>query len=209
MLELTQLRSAVDADFDHLIQLYTDAFPASERKSTSTLHRMLHDASYRFFVAKREETFVGFAIAKHCAGKEVALLEYMAVSPGHREQGLGRELYKAVAGMLRRTSPALLIEVESDHLPGPEQASQARRKAFYHRQGARQIAGLHWLMPAVADTEPPPMDLLLHSDTTSMISKTTLRHWLQSIYVEVYDQPANDARIQAMLALLPDSILLL
>lgn len=200
-LEFERLETADSARFDSLVAMYADAFPASERKSTAALRGMLQEEQYAFFLALRSGV-VGFAIVRSLCGGSAALLEYMAVSPDLRGNGVGAQM---VAAMAREYAP-LLIELESDRDGEEDREARSRRKQFYRRQGAREIAGLQWMMPPVHAATPPPMEMMAIGVAGETVSRETLRVWLTGIYVEVYGQSVEDARIEAMLSVLPHTI---
>ena len=104
----------------------------------------------------------------------------------------------------------LLMEVESDRFPSPEQIDRSRRKEFYRRLGCREIEGLRGLMPPVTREQPPPMEMLVHSEgLPEAIEKERLRRWLAACYEQVYGVAADDPRIEAMLRELPESVRLI
>jgi hypothetical protein len=169
-------------------------------------------ADYRFTLARDPATNhpAAFAITFH-GSPDVALLEYLAVSPTHRSQGLGSALFRHVASSL---PCPLLIEVDSPESPGPDQPLRHRRLSFYRRLDCLRLAGLPYLLPL--PTNPPPMWLLLHPPTQSSalspqswLPLPTLRTYLTTLYTRVYHQPADDPRVPAMLAGLPDPLPLL
>lgn len=208
-LSLRRLDNIHDPDFAELLALYTAAFPAAERKSVDVLQRMLANPRYRFFVASAQGVCAALAIVALIEDGGAALLEYMAVRSELRGQGFGRLLFAETARtVLGPHGSTLLIEVESDHLPGPTQAQQTRRKLFYRSLGAREIEGLSWVMPPVADTPPPPMNLFAFAPHRSTLPKDTLQRWLARIYVEVYGQNEDDPRLFAMTRALPQTIAL-
>ena len=193
--------------FVQLLALYHDAFPPEERKPPETLHQMLASPHYRFWSTQRDQHLLAFAIVHISSVCDVVLLEYMAVHPAHRGQGLGRRLLQS---LLYETTLPVLIEVESDTPASSEQSPRTKRKQFYRSLGAREIAGLRYLMPQVSTGTPPPMDLLVvFPNPRQSLTKSSLLSWLTSLYTEVYAQSAADARLTAMLATLPDEIPLL
>ncbi|SNT38841.1 N-acetylglutamate synthase, GNAT family [Granulicella rosea] len=205
-LVLNCLEPAQETEFGDLVRLYEQAFPASERKPVEALRRMLATAAYHFFLAQEDGLTAGFAIVRVLDGGDAALLEYMAVAPERRGHGLGGRIVLAVAQAIGAPPAVLLIEVESDRVEGPEREQRSRRKRFYRSLGARELQELGWVMPPVAATPPPAMEMLAFASVSGSVSRGRLRRWLTGIYVEVYGQRADDPRIGAMLAGLPDEV---
>jgi ribosomal protein S18 acetylase RimI-like enzyme len=217
---IARLHTPDDPRFAQLLTIYTEAHPASERKTVDQLAAMITRPEYLFLVAEQpsesaapphpEKKVAGFAIALCLPNTDACLLEYMAIAPGHRNQGIGQYLFQQVLAHPELAGRFLLAEVDSDKLPCPDRADRTRRKAFYSRLGCREIAGLNYHMPPVSTATPPPMDLLVHHpDRPGSISKAAVKAWLTACYTAVYAMPADDPRIAAMLRDLPDTCVLL
>lgn len=101
---------------------------------------------------------------------------------------------------------ALLLEVESDRATGADQLLRARRKRFYLDLGAREIEGLHWLMPPQTATPPPPMEMLVMGSEEKCVPKARIEAWLRAIYVEVYGKQSDDRRLTEMISGLPEEV---
>ncbi len=168
---------------------------------------MLTRPDYSFWIAQRDAQVIAFAIVHASSTHSIALLEYLAVHHSLRGLGLGRRLLQHIFPVLLEAHRSVLIEVESDQAAAPEPSLLSRRKQFYQRFGAHQIAGLCYRMPQVSSGTPPPMDLLLYPAAPKQtLSRSTLRDWLTSLYVEVYSQSSADPRLTTMLASLPEEI---
>jgi GNAT superfamily N-acetyltransferase len=220
LLRTVRLHSPDDPRFAQLLAIYTEAHPASERKPVEQLAAMIARPEYLFLVAfsgaeqqdisDRIDAVVGFAIALCLPNTDACLLEYMAIEHDHRNRGIGQLLFREVLARPEIAGRFLLAEVDSDKLPCPDRAERTRRKAFYHRLGCGEIAGLSYLMPPVSTATPPPMDILVHHpDSPEYLSKNLLKAWLTACYTEVYGMAAGDPRIAAMLCELPESCALL
>jgi GNAT superfamily N-acetyltransferase len=166
---------------------------------------MLTRPEYLFLTTSDDSITTAFAIAICLDQTDAALLEYLAVDPAHRSRGHGQQLFQALTQRPELTNRTLIAEVDV-----PTDPTAARRKSFYRKLGCREIAHLTYLMPQVADTPPPPMNLLLYKPVLpTCIPKPQLQTWLECIYTEVYHQPIPNPRIDAMLTPLPDPIPLL
>ena len=108
----------------------------------------------------------------------------MAVSPARRGSGLGTALFGVAADSARGRT--LLLEVEA----GDEPAAR-RRKAFYRRLGCRELPGVDYRMPRVAEAAPPPMSLMAFGENGEAVERSVLRAWLVDIFRRVYAVPAR------------------
>jgi ribosomal protein S18 acetylase RimI-like enzyme len=206
-LETHHIHDATDPAFTALARIYSDAIPASERKSVEQLSSMLQRPEYIFLVASRENLVVGFSITLCFTGCDACLLEYMAVVAGRRSQGIGRYLFTELTKHPEVSGRLLLAEVDSDKTQSSYSIEAAQRKAFYRKLGCKEVEGLHYLMPPVTTTTPPEMNLLAYQQALpSTIERAHLQTWLQCIYVEVYGRAATDPGLEQMLKSLPDNI---
>jgi len=204
--DFRRLTTPADPAFATLLAIYTEAHPASERKPEALLRAMIERREYRVEVVLQGETIAGFGIVLDLPGADASLLEYMAIAPEYRGHGLGTLLYRH---LLPTPARFLLAEVESDHVASADRELRERRKHFYRNLGCLEIDGLDYVMPPVATTTPPPMNLMIHrASLPGSIARDRLRGWLEAIYREVYAVPVPDGRIDGMVAPLPEDIAL-
>ncbi len=206
-LQLERVISAGEPAFAELLAIYTQAHPASERKSPSLLASMIQRPEYQFLAAAEAGRIVGFSIVLCFPGSDACLLEYMAVERSQRGRGVGQRLFSMTRSWDALEGRFLIAEVDSDKGTSPDRADRTRRKGFYRRLGCREVAGLNYLMPPVSGAAPPTMDLLVwRAEMPPSIPKLRLRGWLEAIYTQVYSQPATDPRIDFMLQGLPGEV---
>ena len=179
-------------EMEALLAIYEKAIPLHERKGEDAVRAMATSPDHRVEVAIDAGGVAGFSLV--WVGTRVALLEYLAVDQGRRGSGLGAALFCRVAG----ASSPLLLEVEPDGEPGPDQAMRARRIGFYRRLGCRRVEGMAFQLPLPgAETT---LDLMVSGYPTATVGRPLLRRWLIDVYVGVYGCAADDPRIAAMLA---------
>jgi hypothetical protein len=186
-------------NFDGLAEvgrLYREAFPASERKPDAFLEDAAARPDYEVIHARSAAGFVGMAVLYRSLAHEVALLEYVAIAAAVRGRGYGRELCATIAA---RVGEPLLLEVESVLPDDPGDMLRRRRQEFYRRLGCLTVEGLAYLMPRVSAVSPPAMDLMIEGYRGKAVPVTTLRTWLEDIYVSVYGRRATDPDIDRML----------
>ena len=205
-LVLKRLQLSSEREFSDLLLLYEEAFPSSERKPAAVLRRMLAVEQYYFLLATENEVTVGFVIVRVLSGGTAALLEYMAVASSQRRRGIGGQIVLAAARTLNAPPLTLLLEVESDRIEDQDRLLRTRRKQFYRALGALELRNLSWIMPQVAATPPPAMEMMVLAPAASFVRRKELRQWLVNIYVDVYGQSADDPRIEAMVADLPEEV---
>jgi hypothetical protein len=160
-------------------------------------------------LAEDDHSLVGFSIVFVSDSESFGLLEYMAVDKSHRGGGVGSELFKETVAAMCRSNGAIpiLLEVDSDREPSPDQAQRRRRQNFYRGLGCRRIADCAYILPLPGENAPPEMDLLVYlSEPARTIRRAELERWLKLIYRDVYGCSADDHRIAIMLEGVSDPI---
>jgi ribosomal protein S18 acetylase RimI-like enzyme len=199
---VSRLDSSQAADFDALVRLYTATMPERERKPADEISRMLGRPDYRVFLLKEADSLLGYGIVFVPPGEALGLLEYFAIDAAQRGLGLGGKLFAHLAQKLARESQvaALLLEVDSDREPSPDQPIRKKRQIFYRRLGCLRIENLPYILPLPGKGAPPQMDLMVHfSNRPQSLAKPLLAHWLRLIYRDVYQCAEKDPRLAAML----------
>ena len=118
-------------DWLALYQLYRAAFPPSERKPFSIIARRHLAGRNDLWCLKRKGKFLGLAAMVN--GKDRVLLDYLAVKPRLRGQGIGTEALEK----LKEVYPeqGFFVEIESPFEPGEDQPQRQKRKRFYLHSG--------------------------------------------------------------------------
>lgn len=208
MLKL-QLITALDQRFEALCAIYCGSIALREQKSKADLAAMVSKPNYRLLLAEDDHSLVGFSIVFVADGESFGLLEYMAVDKSHRGGGLGSELFEETVAAMYRSHGAIpiLLEVDSDREPSPDQVQRRRRQSFYRRLGCRRIADCAYVLPLPGENAPPEMDLFVYvSEPAPTIRRAELERWLKLIYRDVYGCSADDRRIAIMLDGVSDPI---
>ena len=119
-------------------------FPASELKSLSAILSMYHKGLYDVLGAYQDDTCIGYALLYCPEGERLALLEYLAVEPQYRNQGIGSMLLCQLRGHYAETKDALLIECERPKA-APDEMEARKRIRFYTHAGASLTSVRIWL----------------------------------------------------------------
>lgn len=187
------------ADAADLLHIYNEALVPEERKPDEVIRQSLNRADYLTLGARSANGhLLGFASLYRSAAYPYNLLEYLATDQAARGQGIGAKLVQAA--LSATSNIPLLIEV--DAIPpsdGPD-AITRRRQSFYRRLGCLKFEGIPYRMPQVSAGTPPPMDLFIHPNGPApSITPNHLHAWLIDIYHHVYDRPASEAEINAIM----------
>ena len=146
---LTQLRRIYETDMK-------ESFPPAELKPLSAIEGMWQAGKYKpWCLFDDDDSLVGLGFL--WMGKPGwALLDYLCVSPGWRNDGFGSEILR----LLPQVEPGAVIFGEAEepsHAPDPAMAE--RRLGFYLRNGLRvagydtDVFGVHYKTLDLADRE--------------------------------------------------------
>jgi len=203
------LITALDQRFEALYAIYCESIGFREQKSKADLTAMVSKPNYRLLLAQDDSSAVGFSIVFVAGGESFCLLEYIAVDKSYRGRGVGSELFEETVGVVYRSHGAVpvLLEVDSNREPSPDQAQRRRRENFYRRLGCRRIADCAYILPLSGENTPPEMDLFVYvPGPAPTIRRGELEQWLKLIYRDVYGCSADDCRIAIMLDGVSDPI---
>ena len=152
---LTQLRQIYETEMKR-------AFPPAELKPLSAMERMWEQGKYKPWCLFDGEKIVGLAFL-WLGRPGWAILDYLCVSAGCRNAGLGQEILR----LLSKAEPGTVIFGEAEapvHAPDPAMAE--RRLGFYLRNGLRiagydtDIFGVHYKTLYLYDREVSDEDLM-------------------------------------------------
>ena len=188
-----------DPRFGDFLRIYEEALPERERKTSDEIRAQITRDDYKLVLAVRDGRVVGFIALYVSLSQPIALLEYMATDKTCRNMGLGALMFRE--SLSRAAGRPVLVEVDSPREQAPDMDLRKRRQSFYLREGCAVAEGLDYILPLKGRDAPPVMDLMVHRNGQPevVLSPSLLRAWLQDIYVGVYEQSADDERIQAML----------
>lgn len=210
---IRRIESRLDAGFAPMFEIYREAIHPAEQKDIASLTAMLDRPEYRFLICEEEGRVLGFTVSVCLRDSDALLLEYIAVANGQRGRGIGRSLFLHAAQMSDAAGRFVLVEVDSDDVPGEDNSERTKRKRFYRGLGCREIEELKYAMPRVSDEEPPPMNMFVYSadpaELPRHLKRDRVKGWIESVYVDVYGRPAHDPQVPAMFRKLPEDLRLI
>lgn len=194
-----QLNASDASLVNQFLRIYQSSIEPSEQKTAAQVKMLISDPHYRVHISVEGEKVTGFAMSFIPGRKNFILLEYMAVDEQLRSRGIGAALFQAASDIAVQYSVPLVLEVDQPGSPISPGNDPARRLRFYAEQGCQKIVGLDYILPLSVYGSPPPMSLLVHGREQAL-SRSEMRDWLTTLYVEVYGQSETDPRIEAMLS---------
>ena len=126
MLNIQCINSVSDPLYTKLFNLYTRAFPVSERRSWSGLeHELIYEKKFHPNVLLQNDEFVG--LLNYWTFEQFFYIEHFAVNEQMRNSHIGTE---AMEIFMKQTHLPIVLEVEMPKNPLAE-----RRIKFYERLG--------------------------------------------------------------------------
>lgn len=110
-----------------IYKLYRTAFPKEERKPFTTIVNKYRQGIFDVWCICRDGNFSGIATTINHG--DLILIDYLAVCPECRSQGIGAAALHLLKD--KYVGKDLLLEIESVYEEHPEKALRLRRKAFY------------------------------------------------------------------------------
>lgn len=137
-----ELRKCTDEqDLAKIEDLYMTAFPDNERKPFWLIVEKSREGSMEALAIEEDGVFLGLAIM--ILHRDIALLDYFAVSEESRGQGIGT---KALAALAKRyPDMTVVIEIEDPDEPSDNPEERLRRRDFYGRSGFSPMPYKVWL----------------------------------------------------------------
>ena len=111
--------------------LYLRAFPKAERKPFSLMVQKQQEGTMELLSIEEDKKFLGLAIFAH--DKDIALLDYFAITDELRGQGIGSRAIKALQKIY--AGKRFVLEIETTKKPCDDLEMREHRKGFYLRNG--------------------------------------------------------------------------
>ena len=122
----------IKATDEHRLQLIEDlymrAFPKAERKPFQLMVKKQAEGTMELLSIEEENRFLGLAIFAH--DKDIALLDYFAITDEMRGQGIGSRAIKALQKIY--SGKRFVLEIETTKKQCSDLEMRKHRKAFYN-----------------------------------------------------------------------------
>ncbi|MEJ8307167.1 GNAT family N-acetyltransferase [Saccharibacillus sacchari] len=139
-LELRTSAEWNDALWAQIFPIYSASFPAHIRKPERIVRDMLNVMDAFLHVGLSEGVPCSMAVTGLSSDKRLLIVDYLAVSPGFRQRGAGKQTTDALADWARETYgvSGLLLEAEVDN------SKESRdRQRFWERCGFESTEYVH------------------------------------------------------------------
>ncbi len=198
ILYLYTLDSLDSPELNEALAIYTASFSRVELKPVVKITSLLQrDKNYHIIVAKSNGFVVGMALLYVFKSLGVGLLDYMAIKPQYQRQGIGTKLFQYTFDVFEQETDnptGLLLEIQKEGADNIFE-SQIRRDRirFYAKLGAKNLAGVTYLLPPQYGTEPEEMYLMIVPfGNIEALPKTLVLRYIKAIYTKLYEYKNKD-----------------
>lgn len=187
-------------EFECSLNIYKSSFPSNETRPIEKIAEMLkRDKNYQLFVLMKDNSVVGISLMYVFRTLGIGLLDYMAVKPNYKRQGLGKEIFKDTLEKFMSDTPdgiGLLMEIQREDAPNLQEGEinvRKHRLRFYSNMGAK-ILGVNYLLPPIQhDFEPEQMYLMIKPvNQIDYLPKEYVLQYIETIYSTIYQYQAKD-----------------
>ena len=124
-----------DVDWRNISKLYKKAFPLAERKPLGLIRSTHKKNKADVWLIEEENEFKGFAITMN--SHDLVMLDYFAVAEDARGKGYGSSCLKWLQEQYK--DYRFFLEIESIYIKAKNMEQRIGRKAFYERNGMREV----------------------------------------------------------------------
>lgn len=189
-------------EFKQSIDIYESSFPFNETRPFEDIVNLLrNDKNYHLIVSLNNNSVIGISLMYIFRSLNIGLLDYMAISPSFRRQGVGKEIFNFTFEKLCSiitNGIGLLIEIQKENnlLDLQEITIRKNRIGFYNKLGVKLLDKVNYLLPPIYPSnkeEVEEMYLLIKPiKEIYYLSKEQVIRYINIIYSTIYKYYDND-----------------
>ena len=127
------------SDFDQVFAIMEQSFPQNERRPYAEQRALLDRADYRLYGFQENNAVIAFAAVYQFDA--FLFVEHLAVTPSHRNRGLGALLLKELRVVLKNH---ICLEVE------PAETEMAKRRIGFYQRNGFYLCPFPYVQPAIS-----------------------------------------------------------
>jgi GNAT superfamily N-acetyltransferase len=194
--------------FREAMEIYHSSFPSNERQEVQVLKNRIKEGNCRLIACLKEGQVLAFAVVWEFSGIRFDFLDYFAVRPDFRDRGIGRQLLGNIRNQVLKKNRILMIEAENPEF-GEGKTDKLRRISFYEKAGARWMAGIPYILPALDGTENTPMSILAIADNSLLtLPGNEFKSLVLRIFRDVYQRSSSDPVLNSFIHQIPQIVCL-
>jgi GNAT superfamily N-acetyltransferase len=201
-------------EFKQSINIYENSFPSNETRPFEDIVNMLkNDKNYHLIVSLNNNSVIGISLMYIFRSLNIGLLDYIAITPSYRGQGLGKEIFNFTFEKLCSiisNGIGLLIEVQKENiLSQQEMTIRKNRIRFYSKLGVKLLDNVNYLLPPIhLGIKAEEMHLMLKPiKKICYLPKEQVIRYINIIYSTIYKYYGNDL-LDKISSHIPEKIML-
>jgi GNAT superfamily N-acetyltransferase len=187
-------------EFKQSINIYENSFPFNETRPFEDIVNMLrNDKNYHLIASLNNNSVIGISLMYIFRSLNIGLLDYMAISPSYRGQGLGKEIFNFTFEKLCSIITnviGLLIEIQKENnlLDHQEMTIRKNRIGFYNKLGVKLLDKVNYLLPPIYPSNKEEEMYLMIKPIKKIyyLSKEQVIRYINIIYSTIYKYYDND-----------------
>ncbi len=186
-------------EFKQSIDIYKNSFPYNETRSPGDIINMLkNDKNYHLIVSLNNYSVVGISLLYIFRSLNFGLLDYIAITPSYRGQGLGKKIFNFTFKKLCSIIPngiGLIMEIQKENV-FDQQAMTIRKNRirFYSTLGVKLLDKVNYLLPPIhhASKEEEMYLMIKTIEKKYYLFKEQVIQYINNIYSTIYKYSGND-----------------
>ncbi|WMT51475.1 MAG: GNAT family N-acetyltransferase [Ferroplasma sp.] len=194
-----------EEDFSNGINIYEEAFPASEKRPVEDIRRNIEKDHEKMFIGKYDGNPAIFIMMWPVNDSDFLFLDYIAVKKEYRGNGLGSLFLQKIFD-IEEGYNHVIFEVENPG-EGDNKNQRMKRIKFYRRAGAKTLTGFKYFLPPRNNNKSQEMKLMIMSrKNIKKLEGEKIQVVLEQIYTHIYKRRSDDKTLNGILDNIPDDI---
>ncbi|MGN6624213.1 MAG: GNAT family N-acetyltransferase [Candidatus Nitrosocosmicus sp.] len=196
---IKEIKDYNSTEFKQSIELYKNSFPYNETRRSEDIESLLKkDENYYLIVSLYNNLVNGISLMYVFRSLNFGLLDYIAIDPAFRSQGLGKKTFKFTYEKLVTIIPngiGLVMEVQKENdLDKEGKDARKNRIKFYNSLEVKLLHKVNYFLPQIhSDTKEEEMHLLIKPLVkTDYLTREQVFMCIENIYRTIYQYHNND-----------------
>ncbi|MGN6560788.1 MAG: GNAT family N-acetyltransferase [Candidatus Nitrosocosmicus sp.] len=196
---IKEIKDYNSTEFKQSIELYKNSFPYNETRRSEDIESLLKKDENYYLIASLYNNLVnGISLMYVFRSLNFGLLDYIAIDPAFRSQGLGKKTFKFTYEKLVTIIPngiGLVMEVQKENdLDKEGKDARKNRIKFYNSLEVKLLHKVNYFLPQIhSDTKEEEMHLLIKPLVkTDYLTREQVFMCIENIYRTIYQIHNND-----------------
>lgn len=207
-IEFRVLKTSRCSEFEELLAIYHEAFPAEERQPDSVLQENIDSGLSDAFIAVDNNSVTFFLHAYKVPKTKLIFLDYAATHPAYRGKQICRRFFQQAFSLFGHDR--ILFCQQEDPNAGENQVIKCKRIAYFSSMGFQYLHNVPFMMPdhSGGSNTIPMVLAVMAENPLSMLSGQLIAKAIRFIFIRVYRCQENDELLQQNLRIIPNQIVL-